>query len=69
MGIIIKFLRKIGFKIKNSRKLTVFTVVMVCLLLALQSIGQLSIRDVIIIIPLAVLLYAYIAYIRPRTTT
>ena|ERR1700722_121916 len=62
------FMIRLGFKIKNRRKLALFTVVVFWILMALQSIGQLSTRDVLVIIPLAILLYVYIAYIRPRTT-
>jgi hypothetical protein len=65
--IVLSFLEKLGFKINNRRKIAVFVVILSCLLLALQSIGQLSARDVLIIIPLAILLYIYAAYVRPRT--
>ena len=65
--IVLTFLIKLGFKIKNGGKIAGFIVVLSCLLLAQQSIGQLSARDVLIIIPLSVLLYIYAAYVRPRT--
>ena len=65
--IILDFMIKLGFKMKNRRKIAVFIAVLACLLLALQSIGQLTDRDVLIIVPLAALLYIYATYIRPRT--
>lgn len=65
--IILTYLIKLGFKVKNRRKIAGFIVVLSCLMLALQSIGQLSVRDVFILVPLTVLLYIYAAYIRPRT--
>ncbi len=68
LQIFLGFLIKLGFKIKHRRKLAGFIVSLSCLLLALQSIGQLSIRDVLIILPLAVLLYIYAAHISPRAT-
>ena len=65
--IVLVFLVKLGFKIKNKRKLAIFIAGLICFLLALQSIGQLSFRDVLIIIPITVLLYVYLAFIRPKT--
>jgi hypothetical protein len=65
--IVLVFLAKLGFSIKNRGKIAGFSVILACLLLALQSIGQLSARDVLIIVPLTVLLYIYTAYIRPKT--
>ncbi len=65
--ILLVFLVKLGFKIKNRRKLAIFTASLICFLLALQSIGQLSIRDVLIIVPITVLLYVYLTFIRPKT--
>lgn len=67
LQIILGFLIKLGFKVKNRRKMSGFIVILTCLLLALQSIGQLTGRDVLIIVPLTALLYIYAAYIRPRT--
>ncbi|MHB1864991.1 MAG: hypothetical protein ACYCPS_02400 [Candidatus Saccharimonadales bacterium] len=65
--IILVYLIKLGFKFKNRKKIAVFAAVLVSLLLALQSVGQLTGRDVLIFIPLTVLLFIYIAYIRPKT--
>lgn len=60
-------LRKIGIEVKRSKKITGYIVIPVCLLLALQSLGQLSVFDILIVIPLVVLLYIYTTYIRPKT--
>lgn len=65
--IFLTFLHKLGFKVKNRGKLAGFVAILASILLAMQSIGQLSDRDVLIIIPLAILLYIYVAYIQPRT--
>jgi hypothetical protein len=67
MQLVLIFFKNLGFKIKNRRKAAIFIAVLLSLLLSLQSIGQLTLRDVLIIIPIAVLLYIYTAYIRPRT--
>jgi hypothetical protein len=67
MRIIMFFLNKMGFKIKNGPKIAGFTAGVACLLLVLQSIGQLSIIDVSIILPMFVLLYLYFTYIRPKS--
>ncbi len=65
--IVLVFLVKLGLKIKNRRKLAIFSAGLICFLLALQSIGQLSLKDVLIIVPITVLLYVYLAFIRPKT--
>lgn len=67
LQLLMTFFIKIGIRIKNRRKIAVFVSILLSLLLSLQSIGQLTVRDVIIIVPIAVLLYIYTAYIRPRT--
>ena len=64
--VILIFLTKLGFKIRNKGKIAAFCVILSILLLALQSIGQLSARDVLIIVPLTVILYIYTAFVRPR---
>lgn len=64
--IIMSYLIKLGFKFKNRREIAIFSSVLVVILLALQSIGQLSGRDVLIIIPAIILLFIYLTYIRPK---
>ena len=64
---VMTFLKRMGWQLRNRRRIAIFSVGLICLLIALQSIGQLSTRDVLIIIPLTILLYIYTAYIRPRT--
>ena len=66
MQLLLIFFVRLGFKVKNKRKIAIFVAVLLSLLLSLQSIGQLSVRDVVIIVPIAILLYIYTAYIRPR---
>ena len=65
--IIFLILAKLGVGAKRSRRVAGFISIPICLLLALQSLGQLSIYDVLIAIPLVVLLYIYTTHIRPKT--
>ena len=67
MKLFLIFFVKLGFKVRNRRKIALFVSLLLSLLLSLQSIGQLTIRDVVIIVPISTLLYIYAAYIRPRT--
>ncbi len=46
----------------QQKKIALFLTIATMFLVLMQSIGQLSARDVWAIVPLAVLLYAYIAY-------
>ena len=57
-----------GFKVKHKRRLSVFLAVIFGFLLALQSIGQLTLRDVLVLLPLSGLLYLYLTYIKPRSS-
>jgi hypothetical protein len=55
-----------GFKIKGVKRTSIYTSSLIALLIALQSMGQLSIRDVIILIPLSYIVYIYLGYIGNR---
>lgn len=55
-----------GLKIKNRKRIAVFISILLVGLLGLQSIGQLSLKDILVITPLWILLFIYITYIRPR---
>jgi hypothetical protein len=53
----------VGFHVgRHHRKAGASVAGVVALLVALQSIGQLSFRDVAVVIPFAVLAYAYVSY-------
>lgn len=51
-----------GIPLKHRRRLTVSLISLASGLVALQSIGELSVRDVLVIMPLAVLVYLYSFY-------
>lgn len=53
--------------LKQQRRRLAFALTIVLgILLALQSTGQLSSRDALVIIPLGIVLYIYLTYFRPR---
>jgi hypothetical protein len=58
---------KSGISLSRPRRIAVFTAILSGLILALQSIGQLSLIDLAVIIPLWMLLYLYTTYIRPHS--
>jgi hypothetical protein len=56
--------RFVTIKQQVVRRITVILTGSVSILLALQSIGQLTLRDVLTLIPLMVVLYFYLSYTR-----
>ena len=66
MELFLYIIDRAGVKLKNRRKLAIFLAILFSILLALQSIGQLRARDVIVIVPLWLMLYIYLTHIRPR---
>ncbi|HYH36008.1 MAG TPA: hypothetical protein VD706_00740 [Candidatus Saccharimonadales bacterium] len=56
--------RLYGVRFKHKKRFLRSAIVLISGLVALQSIGQLSSRDLMVLAPLSVLLYLYIAYIR-----
>ena len=54
---------------RHQRRLAVFATAIIAGLLALQSIGELSARDALVLLPLAVVLYVYLGYGRLKTDT
>lgn len=55
-------LRLYGLPIKRQKRVTACLTLVTGLLLALQSTGQLGPRDLVVIMPLALISYAYINY-------
>lgn len=53
-----------GIPLRHSRQLAVYLSVVAGGLVALQSIGELSSRDVLVLLPLATIGYIYSAYAR-----
>jgi TRAP-type uncharacterized transport system fused permease subunit len=51
---------------RTRRRLTGFTTGLLGVLLALQSIGQLTTRDAVVIVPIAIVLYVYFTYARTK---
>jgi hypothetical protein len=66
MELFLYLISRAGVKIKNRRRLAIFLAILFSVLLALQSIGQLSSRDILVIIPLWLMFYIYLTHIRPR---
>lgn len=56
--------RFVTLKTQVARRITVILTGSVSILLALQSIGQLTLRDVLTLIPLMTVLYFYLSYTR-----
>lgn len=62
--------RLYGLRVKKEIKLLRTMTALISGLLALQSIGQLSSRDILVLMPLTLLMYLYVAYTkssRPAT--
>lgn len=53
-------------RVGRQRRLVAFLTAGAGLLVGLQSIGQLTLRDVIVVLLLAVILYAYLTYAKKR---
>ncbi len=58
-----------GTSLTAQRRIAIFLATVAIFLLLMQSIGQLSIRDIIAIVPLAALLYLYSTYAMSRKKT
>jgi hypothetical protein len=54
-----------GLKLVRRRQLTIYLSVLVGGLIALQSIGELARRDVVVWLPLMFISYVYSAYVKP----
>jgi hypothetical protein len=53
----------------NPKKFGLIGTGVVGVLIALQSLGELTLRDLLMAIPLAIVLYAYMTYGRTKTRT
>ena len=54
---------------KHQRRIAMFVTVIIGGLLALQSMGELGVRDAVVAVPLALVLYLYLSYGRPKPAT
>jgi hypothetical protein len=59
---ILEGLRLYGFDIKYSKKISTYITVVLSAIAALQSTGQLSARDVAVMLPLALIGFVYTSY-------
>jgi hypothetical protein len=62
--ILVRTLSIYGLPIKNVKRLSVYLSVFVGLIIALQSIGELTIKDAIILLPLSYLSYTYYSFLK-----
>lgn len=60
--VVLSFLKLYAVPIKRKRRLTWYITSVISLFIALESIGELSAKDIIVVLPLAVLAYLYINY-------
>jgi hypothetical protein len=64
---LLKILSFYGFSNgKHSRRLTYYFTGLIAGLLALQTIGELTLKDAVILTPLSLVLYFYVSYTRFR---
>jgi len=61
---ILSLSRLYGIPIKHKKRFAAYITGMIGLLVALQSIGELSSRDILVILPLVIIAYAYSSYSR-----
>ena len=59
LSTLISLTKYYGLKLKHQRRLSLCLTGLLAGLLALQSIGELSVRDVLVILPLAIIGYIY----------
>ncbi|HET8992013.1 MAG TPA: hypothetical protein VFN31_03210 [Candidatus Saccharimonadales bacterium] len=59
---VISLIRLYGIAVKRKGRISLYSSIFLGILIALQSIGELSGRDLIVIVMLAVASYAYITY-------
>ena len=70
VGIVLLAARLYGLSFgRHHRRLALFATGAVAGMLALQSIGELSVRDALVLGPLALVLYVYLGYGRLKTQT
>jgi hypothetical protein len=55
-----------GLRMKRKKPLSLYLTGMVGLIIALQSVGELSPRDVLELLPIVIIGYAYTDYMRPN---
>ena len=66
MYALFSFIQLYGIPIHHKKRLSMFFSIVVGVLIALQSIGELSIRDVFVILPLSCIGYLYVIFASSR---
>jgi hypothetical protein len=61
------FVRVVPLKEKVKKRIVIVLATSLSIIVALQSIGQLTVRDVVTIVPLVGLLYFYLSYAESRS--
>lgn len=56
-----------GVSFKHKRRVAAYVTILAGFLLALQSVGELNSRDVLVLLPLMVIGYGYGAYVKTTT--
>ncbi len=60
--LVLSFMKLYGLPIKRKRRLTLYLTGVSSFLIALGSVGELNGKDIVVILPLAVIAYIYINY-------
>lgn len=63
---LLSVVRLYGLPIRHKQRFTLYLSGVVGLIMALQSIGELTYRDILVLLPLAVIGYIYTIYITSR---
>jgi hypothetical protein len=60
------FFRLYGLPLKELKRPAIYITILLSLLIALQSIGELTPKDVLVLLPIIVIAYVYTGYKRPK---
>ena len=63
---LVSFIQLYGLPIRHKSSLAIFLSIVVSLIVALQSIGELSLRDILVIVPLTFVGYMYALFVGTR---
>ncbi len=66
--VVLSLLRLYGLPIKHKKRLAKYITGAASIIIALQSVGQLSVKDVLVLLPLTILGYVYVNYTKNRQT-
>jgi hypothetical protein len=63
---LLSFLRLYGLPIGRKRRLATYLTFVVGIIVALQSVGELTPKDVLVLVPIALIGYIYTGYAKPN---